>query len=491
MTTEFPRPDDGNSTSDDPAFAELVDRLDRLWEQVPQTSASVSNLQFGKYRIIDAIGSGAFGVVYRAQDTELQREVALKLPRPEVLCDPERLRRFRTEATTAATLSHASIVPIYEADLNGPTPFIASSLCNGPDLGRWLQGRTEPVPAKEAASFVATLGDAVHYAHENGVFHRDLKPGNILLESVAGENQSTELSDLQPRLTDFGLAKLLEASLQDTRSSLLVGTPLYMAPEQLSSQRGETSAATDVYGLGVILFELLTLRTPFEGSSYVAVLDKVRTAEPPRIRDLNSTVPRELETICQKCLAKEPTDRYHTAAALADDLNRFLSGQPLLARPVTWHDRFHRWCRQPERLRQAGAFTCSFQSAIIMWVLIVLFFGWLSQEVPREVVRESIYDIIFVTIVFHLPLIGCGAFLVCGKRWPYWPAAIGSAVLLMVVVYSGIQPAVAFEYNFPTTVSKLNTFVGLGLGSFIQTALYGFAFPAWLILPNQVFPMRP
>lgn len=215
-----------------PSIAEVVQRLDHLWpEEAPvlsDFSGDHVGQRVGKYILQRIVGRGSFGVVYQAYDPELDREVALKLPRPEVLIDAERLKRFEGEATTAAQLDHPAIVPIFDAQFTGPVPYIASAYCGGPDLGDWLAARKTPVEPQQAAEFVAQLAEAVHYAHQQGVLHRDLKPSNIMLEPCDTSSPSAELADYEPRLTDFGLAKLVQASLHDTRSSLLVGTPLYM-----------------------------------------------------------------------------------------------------------------------------------------------------------------------------------------------------------------------------------------------------------------------
>lgn len=344
-----------------PAVDEVVQRLDQLWADNPVAPPKAGALallvgqRLGQYTIHEVIGRGAFGVVYRAADEHLGRDVALKIPRPEVLLDQDKLRRFEAEATTAAALNHPLIVSVYEGNLGGPTPYIATAYCAGPDLGRWLSHRARAVAPRDAAAFVADLTDAVAFAHQQGVLHRDLKPGNVLLEPVSVENRSAdlyngnrlgELTDYEPRLSDFGLAKLIENSFHQTRSSLLVGTPLYMAPEQLSGIDADATPMSDVYALGVILFELLTLKTPFEGSSYVEVLDSIRRGDPPGLRQLNPAAPPDLETICLKCIQRDPSRRYGTASALAEDLRRYLSDQPIAARPPTVVDRLNHWSRR-------------------------------------------------------------------------------------------------------------------------------------------------
>jgi serine/threonine protein kinase len=475
----------GGESVPGPSTTEVVERLEKLWSgersAVSSTLPNLVGYRLGKYVIRGVIGNGAFGIVYRARDDQLARDVALKLPRPEVLLDHERLSRFESEAITAASLDHPSIVPIYEANLSGPAPFIASAYCCGPDLGRWLSARESPVPPEQTAAFVAKLAGAVQYAHEQGVLHRDLKPSNILLEPVAGlAERHCELAAYLPRLTDFGLAKLVENSLQITRTSLLIGTPLYMAPEQLSADPGNATPATDVYSLGVVLFEMLTLRTPFEGASYIDVLDKLRSQEPVRLRDFRPDAPRDLETICQTCLAKDVEERYQSAGELRDDLQRYLRGESLRAQPTTWRDRFARWRRQPERLVEAGRFTFFYQLFFVTWLLWTLGVGLIFPILPEEALRKSIIDICLVSITIHLPKAWLGYRLAKGSKWAFWPSAISSFLLLTVFIGGALGPVAFFEYNYPTPLSKLNTFTALIMGSLWESGRHVLAVPAWL-----------
>lgn len=483
MVSDRPDRTDDDDAADGPTTAEVVRRLENLWARqrpaAPPPLPSPVGHRVGKYVIRRVIGRGAFGIVYQAHDDQLQRDVALKLPRPEVVLDREKLVRFEREATTAAALDHPSILPVYEADLCGPTPFIASAYCTGPDLRRWLSGRESPVPSEQAAAFVAQLADAVQYAHDHGVLHRDLKPGNILLEPSGADPVGEELADFSPRLTDFGLAKLVEDNIFDTRSSLLVGTPLYMAPEQLSSDSADTTAATDVYALGVLLFELLTLRTPFEGKSYVDVLDRLRSQPPRSPRDISPNVPRDLETICQKCLAKDIEDRYQSACEVHEELDRYSNGQPVRARPVTWWDRLARWRRQPERIASAGRFSLYYQLLIIVWCLGNYFAGEVFAIFSADILRRSIVDIAFVSVTMHLPKAWLGYMVLSGRRWAFWPAAITSAVLLGIFLESAFGWTSMFEYNYPTPHSRLSVHMGLILCSLIETSLYVLAVPAW------------
>jgi tetratricopeptide (TPR) repeat protein len=297
----------------------------------------------GRFELRRELGRGGFGTVYLAHDPQLLRDVALKVPHAEVLADPELWSRFQREARAAAGLDHPHLVPVYEAGAGGALCYIASAYCPGPTLAAWLRTQIEPVPCSDAAQLVRTLAGAVQHAHERGVIHRDLKPSNILLQ--VSQSAICNLQSAIPKITDFGLAKAL-GDTQATRTGATVGTPCYMAPEQADSRGTPIGPAADVYALGVILYELLTGRTPFQADSPLATLMRVRHEEPLRPSQLRHRLPRDLETICLKCLEKEPGRRYSSAKALADDLGRYLEHRPIVARRVGPVGRLARGCRR-------------------------------------------------------------------------------------------------------------------------------------------------
>ena len=303
-------------------------------------------LQMGRFEIRGLLGRGGFGIVYRAFDPVLCREVALKIPRAEALADADCQARFQQEARVAARLHHPNLVPVHEAGQLGPICYIAFAYCPGSDLATWLKERAlrglGPIPCVEAASLLRTLARAIHYAHGCGILHRDLKPSNILLSPV--DSSTTPAHDslwfpeadnaLIPRVTDFGLAKFAVGDQAQTSSGQMLGTPSYMAPEQTDGRLGPVGPATDVHALGAILYEVLTGRPPFEARSPLETLQRVRTMEPERPSRLRPDLPRDLETICLTCLQKEPRKRYPSAEALAEDLRRFQAHEPILARPT-------------------------------------------------------------------------------------------------------------------------------------------------------------
>jgi serine/threonine protein kinase/WD40 repeat protein len=309
-----------------------LDLLDRLF-RLPTHPGDEGDVPLGRYHIRRRIGAGRFGVVFLADDPALSRRVAIKVPQPAVLADPELRTRFVREAQAVARLDLPGIVPVYEAGVYQGLAYIAAGYVDGPTLADWIARRPgSPTPAT-AARLVACVARAVHHAHERGVLHCDLKPANILLEAgdvVPGVGC--------PRITDFGLARLLEDDPSLTRTFQVAGTPLYMSPEQARGDRRTLTRRADVYALGAILHEMLTGRPPFDGSSTADTLRRIVSEPAPSPRALRPDVPRDLAAICLKCLEKDPARRYPDGEALAADLGRFLAGSPTLARPVRWHD---------------------------------------------------------------------------------------------------------------------------------------------------------
>jgi WD40 repeat protein len=295
--------------------------------------ASAAALTVAGYEILGELGRGGMGVVYKARQVALNRVVALKMVLAGGHAGEADLARFRAEAEAIARLQHPHIVQIHEVGQTEGRPFFALEYCPGGNLEKRLGGT--PLPPKEAARLVETLARAVDAAHRAGIVHRDLKPANVLLTS-----------DSQPKVTDFGLAKKLDAGTGQTASGAVMGTPSYMAPEQAGGHSKQVGPSADVYALGAILYECLTGRPPFRAATAIDTLLQVLSEEPVPVRRLQPKVPRDLETICLKCLQKEPTKRYASAADLADDLQRFGTGELIRARPVGAAERGVKWVQR-------------------------------------------------------------------------------------------------------------------------------------------------
>jgi serine/threonine-protein kinase len=328
----------------------------------------------GRFQLRELLGSGSFGAVYKAHDAELDRLVAVKVPRAGCFATPEEEARFLREARSAGRLTHPGIVPVHEIAYQDGLPFLVSDYIDGRTLAALLAERRPGF--REAAELVAQIADALDYAHRQKIVHRDVTPRNILIDAGG-----------RPHVTDFGLARRDEGSVVVTREGQILGTPAYMSPEQAAGEQGRIDGRSDVYSLGVILYELLTGELPFRGT-LTTLLRQVLEEEPRPPRKLNDRIPRDLETVGLKAMAKTPARRYQSAADLAADLRRWLKGEPVRARPVGSLERLGRWCR---RNPGVAGLTAAVAAALLAGTAASLHFAFEARTRAEET-RQHLYD---------------------------------------------------------------------------------------------------
>jgi serine/threonine-protein kinase len=381
----------------------------------------------GDYEIVGEIGRGGMGVVYKARHRSLDRRVALKMLRAGELATPADLQRFRNEAKIVANLDHPRIVPIYEVGEQDHRLYYTMKLIDGGSLTASLSSfQTNPCAAGE---LVADIAQAVHHAHEQGILHCDLKPSNILLDK-----------DGRPHISDFGLARWLETDGSLSESGVVVGTPCYMSPEQAAGRYRETSPLSDVYGLGAILYALLTGRPPFQGMTTLETLDQVRTLEPVPPTRLEANVPRPLEAVCLKCLHKEPRLRYASARELAEDLHRYLAGLPINARLAGPAARAWLWCRRLERIRDAGVMLVCFNATFIVWNILGLLAVTLGF-VPLDRSSAGSWNLTLVTTCLYAPAVWLGVKVIRRRFWAVWAGVLFTLLVLLVFGLFSIGPS--------------------------------------------------
>lgn len=330
---------------------------------------------FGDYELLEEIARGGMGVVYKARQISLGRIVAVKMILAGQFASKQIAQRFKSEAIAAAVLHHSNIVAVHEVGVHEGQHFFSMDYVEGQNLAQLVGNR--PLPAGKAARYVKIVAEAIGYAHQQGILHRDLKPSNVLIHAATD----------QPRVTDFGLAKRLDGESSITLTGQMLGSPSFMPPEQASGSGRKVGRHGDVYGLGGILYHLLTARAPFQAESLEAIVTQVINLDPLSPRVLNPTVPRDVETICLKCLEKEPEKRYASAQELADELGRFLHDEPIHARPVTGAERAWRWCRR----KPVVAFLSAATALLVLVVAIGAPIAAFRLNAQRADLRRRLY----------------------------------------------------------------------------------------------------
>ena len=417
-------PSDENEPDD---LTNLESRLDRLWNDRQSLPIGPgAGQRFGNCEVERVVGAGAFGIVYLAKDVETGNPVALKIPRTEVLVDPDKLQRFVNEAKLIADLDHPNIVCLLSSDTVGPVPWLITQWCDGPDLGKWIRQQTdksfERTYWQEIAEFMALIAEAVDHVHQQGIAHRDLKPSNIMLCTKDGSS-GVSLGDYIPKVADFGLSKLHDGELADTQSSVILGTPFYMAPEQMDHDNNRASSSTratlnsDIYSLGAILFELLTGAPPVLGKNYFEVMANAKSPKRPRASKQQSGLPRGLDRICSICLRLNPEARYESAAGLAADLRRYASGKPIVGQNYPVTQRYAFWHRLQPWKKVAGAFTLFYCFVIGLWFTVSACGFFTFNILPAsDSVRMVPQAISLVLTSILLPGV-IGWFCWSGKTW--------------------------------------------------------------------------
>jgi len=348
-------PDESVADGDD---CGLTKNADAKAEPLTKTSMRAASMlgELGDYELLEEIGRGGQGVVFRARQKSLNRIVAVKVIGLGQWATPANLKRFRLEAEAAASLDHPCIVPIYEIGERDGQCYFSMKFVEGGQLDEVV--KNTPISIRHAVELIVKVAHTVHYAHEHGILHRDIKPGNILLDQKG-----------EPHLTDFGLARLVESESTVTRTVEVLGTPSYMAPEQAAGNNTKPTKATDVYGLGAVLYHLLTGHSPFAGGTTYETIKLLLETElrPPRL--WNANIDRDLSTICQKCLEKDPKRRYSSALALADDLEHWLKHEPIQARPTGVIGRGRKWLRRNTTAATVLALSVALVAAlgVILW----------------------------------------------------------------------------------------------------------------------------
>lgn len=468
------------------AAAEFFEPIERDSKpDVGSQLAEVSNnRQIAGYRILKRLGSGGMGTVYQAEHSDNQRQFALKIPRHDVVANIDARKRLLREAHTAAKLQHSGLAQVLDVGNVGPTVFIATELYRHGDLSQWL-AQHPPARLAVVCDFLSDLCDAVAYMHSCQVVHLDLKPSNIMLrqrESKVGIASSSKSETLEtglrleqftPVVTDFGISQILDECITKTSTSILIGTPLYMAPEQFLPSIGCIGPASDIFAIGTILSELLGITSLREGKSYAEILMQFERNEFDQLPSGIHAYPDELQTILSRCLATAPEHRYESAEQLAADLRACAAGHAIAAKPVSWLDRAKHWCGDRKREQEAWWIVITINTIVIFWMMVgICLIG--GANFPGASRQQALIASLGLLLVNTIPMIGLAVVGLRGKSWSLTPALL--LVLLGVVLTSslvliGVIDAVPGLYENSPFFKSLNHALVFAFGSVQALAL--------------------
>lgn len=426
------------------------ERADR-WESVDEP---LYPRRIGRFRVVRPVGQGGMGDVFLAHDDVLDRPVAIKIPRADASRSIETRNRLQREAKLTAGMSHPNLVQVYEVGLWNDQCFVATQWAAGGDLASWLANHPGPAEVSWAVGILEQIAGVLAYCHSQNVVHLDLKPANILFDCPAEADEvelaipaceSLHLDSFQASayrnapnpesllLTDFGLARAVERDSEATLSNVVVGTPMYMAPEQIESRTSEIGPRTDIFAFGIIMYELLFGQRPFQGKTAVSVLNQIRGSATLHLPK-SPHVPKPLKAICHRCLEVDPADRYADAEAIREDLKRFRDNKPVHARQPTTLWRLIRWTKEPVRIREAGLIAIWLQGAMLISLLslVGLKMLGLADAVPSTWV-VLVRDVWGIVLFPTLPNIVAGYFTLKGRAWAFWTNALVSVCFVVLL----------------------------------------------------------
>ena len=453
----------------------------------PRNFAAGGRQSFGDYELLEELARGGMGIVYKARQTSLGRTVALKTILVGQHASEDDIQRFRTEAEAAAHLDHPSIVPIYEVGEADGQHYFSMAYIDGQSLSeRIKQG---PMPPRLAAELTRKVAEAIAYAHDQGIVHRDLKPANVLLDA-----------NDRPHVTDFGLAKRLSADEQLTSTGQILGTPGFMAPEQAAGRVGDVREAADIYALGALLYALLTGRPPFQADNPVDTILQVLEASPAPVRLLNAKVDSDLETICLKCLEKDPRDRYRDAASLAEDLGRYLDGETISVKSLNVLDRIVKTVQRSKHdvdLRAWGAMFYWFAPIVMLAEIGIYLHAWDGPPYPKHwgvIIRVVQFAVMGVVLWMYRKNWSVSIGAAERQMLSIWASFFVACHLVVALQYLLARPGQSIDeiagYPYLAVVSGLTYFV-MGSNYWGQCYTFGLVFFLLALLMPLHLPWAP